>query len=182
MNPDLQTVKPTAQIPAIQGFFGTRLITFSTQLPAEGIETILGHDPRCRSWKNLAEDLENFYRFLQRATKKERLDSLRRYVEERFGPHAFAIGAFPAVSVGIQNTVETTPLGDVSGAVLMNFDLSARNRRVVLDGLARVSSPLDLRDIAKDPETSEELHKDLLDLLAASASRSFFSPGLELGR
>ena len=38
--------------------------------------------------------MESLYKYLQRATTKVRLDGLKKYIEERFGPDAFAIGAF----------------------------------------------------------------------------------------
>ena len=52
----------------MQGFVGTRLITYSTQLPPTAIERLLGHDPRSRNWRKLPDDIKAIYKKIQRAT------------------------------------------------------------------------------------------------------------------
>src|SRR5579871_4123266 len=96
-------VNPMVTIPAIQGQFGPRVVTYSTQLPIMSIETILGHDPRSSNWKKLPDDLAYIYTHLQRATTKARLDSILRYIRYRFVERPIVIGAFPAISVAVQN-------------------------------------------------------------------------------
>ena len=82
----IEHVKPTARIPAVQGQFGPRLVTYTTQLPAAAIETILGHDPRSKNWKTPADDIAHIYQHLQRAPPtKTRLDAMTRYIRYRFG-------------------------------------------------------------------------------------------------
>ena len=70
----IEHVKPTARIPAVQGQFGKRLVTYTTQLPAGAIETILGHDPRSKHWKQLSDDVKNIYEKIQRTTHNKRLE------------------------------------------------------------------------------------------------------------
>ncbi|MGH7114005.1 MAG: hypothetical protein ACREE9_05875, partial [Stellaceae bacterium] len=96
-------VNPRTRIPAIQGQFGPRVVTYTTQLPIRGIETILGHDPRSSNWKRLPEDLGYIYSHLQRATTKARLDSIIRYIRYRFIERPIVMGAFPAISIAVQN-------------------------------------------------------------------------------
>ena len=47
----------------------------------------------------------------------------------------------------------------------MHFDLSQRNRRVALDGLARMSAALELQDRAEDPNLPDEVRAELKKLV-----------------
>ena len=59
-----------APIPCVQGFYGERLHTFSTQIPAEQIAGLLGHDPRSQNWKRLPKELGDIYKFHGLKVKK----------------------------------------------------------------------------------------------------------------
>lgn len=179
----LDTIKPMTDLPAVAGYFGQRLLTYTTQLPAGALETILGHDPRSKFWKKLPDDLEYLYSHLQRATTKPRLDSLIQYIERRFIPKSIIVGAFPAISIGVQNPTEFQPYDDPSkGVGDLKFDLSRRNRRVVVDGLGRVSAVLQLVEWSESAEVPEETRVSLSDLLSAFTLPSVFflpAPGTE---
>jgi len=163
----LDTIKLMTELPAVAGFFGTRLVTYTTQLPAGSLETILGHDPRSKFWKKLPDDLEYLYTHLQRPTTKPRLESIIQYIQRRFIPNSIIVGAFPAISIGVQNPTEFEPYDDPSkGVGLLKFDLSLRNRRVIVDGLARASAVLQLVEWSESGELSEETRVSLNALLS----------------
>ena len=163
----IEHVKPTSRIPAIQGQFGPRLVTYTTQLPPGSIETIVGHDPRSRLWKRLPDDINYIYSHLQRATTKARLESITRYIRFRFSKNAIVVGAFPAISIAVQNAAEFEKLpGADSGLGVLHFDLSRRNLRIVVDGLGRASAAMELVEMAEDselPQTARDALKQLLE-------------------
>jgi hypothetical protein len=64
----------------------------------------------------------------------------------------------------VQNPIEVTSL-NTPGAVLMHFDLSARNHRIVVDGLGRISAALEIVDVSQNPEFDEELRNELQKIL-----------------
>jgi hypothetical protein len=142
-------------IPAVRGFFGADLTTFQTQIRPDQIVQILGHDPRSLNWKYLPPDLRQMYEYLQRTTKKDRREGTATYIEERLAPDAIAIGAFPAISIGmIRPATFKTETEDVSSPLsavgTLHLELSDTNRRIILDGLARVTGALDLMEERPD--------------------------------
>lgn len=174
----IEHVKPTARIPAVQGQFGPRLVTYTTQLPASALETILGHDPRSRLWKRLPDDINQIYSHLQRATTKARLNSVMRYIRYRFTKNAIVIGAFPAISIAVQNSTEFEKCENVDqGLGVLHFDLSRRNLRIVVDGLGRASAALELVEMAECHDIEEEVREALKALLAEfSLPTVFYMP------
>ncbi|MBV8971520.1 MAG: DGQHR domain-containing protein [Sphingomonadaceae bacterium] len=161
----IEHVKPTARMPAVQGQFGPRLLTYTTQLPAGAIETIIGHDPRSKHWKKLSGDLSYIYEHLQRQTSKGRLDSLIRYIRYRFIERPVIIGAFPALAVAVQNPTDFEKIEGESGIGVLHFDLSRRNKRVLVDGLGRASAALELVELAEAPDLLPEARDSLQKLL-----------------
>lgn len=163
----IESVKPTARIPAVQGQFGTRLVTYTTQLPPGAIETVLGHDPRSKHWKKLPDDIADIYEHMQRATTKARLDSIIRYIRYRFLDSAVIAGAFPAISIAVQNP---TPFHQIDGADrgigVLDFDLSRRNRRMVVDGLGRASGVLELVEMSESMDLQFDNREVLKKLLS----------------
>ncbi len=160
-------VRPTARIPAVQGQFGPRLLSYTTQLPPGSIETIIGHDPRSRHWKRLPDDLAHIYQHLQRATTKSRLDAILRYIRYRFLERPIILGAFPAISIAVQNPTEFERYDTAdSGVGVLHFDLSKRNRRIIVDGLGRASAALELVEMAENSDLSEDVRAGLESLIA----------------
>lgn len=136
-------------IPAVRGFFGQDLTTFQTQIRPDQVIQILGHDPRSMNWKNLPTDLRQMYEYLQRATKKDRREGTADYIEERLAPDAISIGAFPAICIGMVRPATFKPMVEdtmspSSSVGTLYLELSDTNRRIMLDGLARVTGALDL--------------------------------------
>ena len=165
-----QTTQPTVRIPAVQGAFGHRLFTYTTQVRPRDIETILGHDPRSRQWKKLEPaELRATYEQLQRNTTPDRLRGIQAYIQKRFKKEAIVLGAFPAISVAVKNFLkfEQYPEGgdDRLGAGTLHLDMSRLNARIVLDGLARVSGIIELVELANDDSVSEEVRSALASLL-----------------
>ena len=173
----IEHVRPTARIPGVQGQFGPRLVTYTTQLPAGALETVLGHDPRSKGWKHLSDDIAYIYNHLQRATTKSRLEAVMRYIRFRFTKDAIVIGAFPAISIAVQNPTDFQALDGESGVGILHFDLSRRNLRVVVDGLGRASAALELVELSESKEISEDARESLKKLLSEfSLPTVFYMP------
>lgn len=135
-----------APVPCVQGFYGSRLYTYSTQIPAQQIAGLLGHDPRSQNWKRLPKELGDIYKFLQRPTSKSRRESVAGYIEERFGPDAHTIGAFPAISIAFMDPLDFQPLEVLPGVGNVMLDMSPSVIRVLIDGLGRFTGIMDLSD------------------------------------
>jgi DGQHR domain-containing protein len=135
-------------VPCIQGTFGDRLVSYTTQASPKQILNLLGHDPRSKNWKRLPDDLRQIYEYLQRKTDKNRRESIAAYIEDRLGPDNIAIGAFPAISIAFQKPIEFIPYGgSIQNAVgNLMVDISPSNIRVLIDGLGRVTGALELGD------------------------------------
>ena len=139
-------------VPCIQGTFGDRLVTYTTQVSPKQIMNLLGHDPRSKNWKRLPDDLRQVYEYLQRKTDKNRRESIAAYIEERLGPDSIAIGAFPSISIAFQQPIEFQPYGQSIQSAVGNLmvDISPSAVRVLIDGLGRVTGALDLADEGND--------------------------------
>jgi hypothetical protein len=136
----------------IIGRFGPSVQTFATQLSTADVIGVLGHDPQSRNWKNLPPQLRQIYDRIQRKTKVDRTSGTSEYIRQRF-PSQTLPGAFPAISIGLTEPVEFTPLRDNFGnetAAGMSW-VRVASTRVLLDGLARVAGALDKAE-GKDVE------------------------------
>jgi len=164
----IDQVKPTARIPAVQGQFGPRLVSYTTQMPPTAIETIVGHDPRSKLWKRLPDDISRIYSHLQRATTKSRLESILRYIRYRFVERAIIVGAFPAISIAVQNPTPFERYENIpdSGVGVLQFDLSRRNLRIVVDGLGRASASLELVEMSESEDISDAAREGLKKILS----------------
>jgi DGQHR domain-containing protein len=137
------TLNITTPVPSIQGHFGRRLVTYTTQIPALQIKKILGHDPRSKNWKLLPEETRKIYQQIQRPTAKNRRDAVSTYIEQRLGPRD-AIGAFPSISIGVTNPLKFVPSEPGSAIGILHIDEDGQ--RILLDGLGRLTGALDLAD------------------------------------
>jgi hypothetical protein len=149
----IESLSLTVPVPCIVGRFGEKLDTFQTQVNSADVVNLLGHDPRSKKWKQLPANLQEVYEYLQRATNKERREGTARYIEDRIYD-GYTIGAFPAISIGVSNPAQYQAYGERfqgirTGVGEIEFDLSAANPRILLDGLARVTGALDLIDEGK---------------------------------
>jgi hypothetical protein len=136
-------------IGAVKGFFGKELTTFQTQIRPDQVVQILSHDPRSVNWKYLPPDLGKMYEYLQRKTSKDRREGTAEYIEERLAPDAISIGAFPAICIGMVRPGTFKPITEDQSSPLaavgtLHLELSDSNRRIILDGLARVAGALDV--------------------------------------
>lgn len=163
----LNSTQLTVRIAAVQGAYGHRLATYSTQISPRSLEAFLGHDPRSRFWKKLDPELEQIYVQLQRTTTNDRLRAIQGYVRKRFSQLAVILGAFPAISVAVKRHLHFDPFSDpsVQGAGTLHLDMSKSNGRIVLDGLARVSGVIELVELANDEDLSDEERKTLNKLI-----------------
>jgi hypothetical protein len=135
-------------VPCVQGFFGDRLVAYTTQVSPTQIMNLLGHDPRSKNWKRLPDELRQIYEYLQRKTTVSRRESVQTYIEERLGPNSICVGAFPAISIAFQKSTEFISCGGTVPSAVGNLmvDISPTNVRVLIDGLARVTGAMDLAD------------------------------------
>lgn len=148
----VDTLNLKTPVPCVQGFFNERLVTYTTQVSPKQISNLLGHDPRSKNWKRLPSDeLREVYEFLQRKTVKSRREGISGYIEERFGPDALTIGAFPSISIAFQQATEFHQFGSPvpAGVGTLMVDISPSNVRVLIDGLGRVTGALDLIEEGK---------------------------------
>ena len=155
----LNTTQLTIRIAAVQGAFGHRLSTYSTQVSPLSLENFLGHDPRSRLWKKLDPELMSIYSQLQRLTTADRLRGIQAYIQKRFAKQAVICGAFPAISVAVKRYLRFQPFdagNDLAGAGTLHLDMSKSNSRIVLDGLARVSGVIELGELATNEQFTEE--------------------------
>ena len=143
----LDTLSITIPVPAIQGFFGKRLATYTTQIPALQIKRILGHDPRSKNWKLLAPSTRDIYERIQRDTKKGRREGVISYIEQRFGIRQM-VGAFPSISIGLTHPMrfDAIPIPGLDSKAVGILHLEEEGERIILDGLGRVSGCLDLAE------------------------------------
>lgn len=142
----------TIPVPCVQGAFGSRILTYTTQVKPSQIRQVLGHDPRSKNWKNLPESTRNIYQKIQRATASGRRNAVADYLVQRLGPRGY-VAAFPAISIGISHATEFQPLSEMQQAVGI-LKIHDRCERIVLDGLGRLTGCLDL---LLDIEGGEEL-------------------------
>lgn len=143
-------------VPCIQGRYGNKLYIFQTTVKPNEIVNLLGHDPRSKNWQKLPSNIADLYEHLQRKTDTKRSKSTAQYIEERIAPgsHKVMLGAFPAISIGMVsppsfNSFDETGKNIDKAIGILEFDLSASNVRVLLDGLARITGAMDLIDEGK---------------------------------
>jgi hypothetical protein len=140
------------KIPCVQGEYSPSLLTYTTQLRPSYLQKVIGYDPRSTNWSKLASDLQAIYRTLQRPTHKQRRESIDGYIEDRIGPQATYIGAFPGISIAVQNPAVFRPYDanrdDLAGVGYLDFDLESTNVKIVIDGLGRITGALQKVDEA----------------------------------
>jgi hypothetical protein len=136
-------------VPCIRGEHGPDLNIFQTTISPSDLEQFLGHDPRGEYWKQLPDNLREMYEYLQRKTSNQRRIGTAKYTQDRLGPNRYYIGGYPAISVGMTSPARFVSLSERDSTIdpdmgIVYVDLSSRNTRVLLDGLARVSGVLDV--------------------------------------
>jgi len=172
---DMEEVTSTIQVPiprsgkpypAVIGLQGKRLATFSTQITPFDIEDVLGHDPRSRNIKLLRDArTQHLYTHVQRKTSEERVRDMLKYYEERVFQGYPIAGAVPAVSIGVEQPVSFQRYGNHPYLGEMLLETGRHNRRIVLDGLGRITGLLDLVDMVTgekiDPDARRVLQNKL---------------------
>jgi DGQHR domain-containing protein len=139
----LTMINITIPVPCIQGAFGQRLLTYTTQIRPSQIRQILGHDPRSTNWKLLPDATRKIYEQVQRPTSKGRRDGVAEYLVQRFQGTRKNVAAFPSISIGFSHHAEFKAIVSVDEAVGI-LHIHDQGHRIVLDGLARISGCLDL--------------------------------------
>ncbi len=133
----------TTPVPCIQGAFGNRLLTYTTQIRPSQVKLILGHDPRSQFWKDIPdEETRKIYERIQRPTSKDRRNSVAEYLMQRMGSSRPSIAAFPSISIGVSHPTVFRPSSENEAIGILHID--DRGQRIVLDGLGRLTGCLDL--------------------------------------
>src|SRR5579883_125629 len=150
--------------PAIVGLQGKRLATFSTQISPFDVEDVLGHDPRSRNHKLLRDArTQKLYEHVQRKTSEERVRDMINYYKSRvFQAHPI-LGAVPAISIAVEQPINFRKYGN--GLAEMYLETGRSNRRIVLDGLGRITGLLDLVDLLQSGKLEEDEAKQLESFL-----------------
>jgi hypothetical protein len=134
-------------VPAIKGEFGPSLQTFQTQILPRDVIHVLGHDPRSGNWNRLTQEYREIYEYLQRKTSKGRREGTAFYIEDRIDGSTDMPGAFPAIAIGMVKAPKFEPAKEGCGLPkevgILQLDLSEQNKRILLDGLARLTGALD---------------------------------------
>jgi DNA-sulfur modification-associated len=164
-------------VPAIAGHFGEVLETFVVQVAADQIRDLLGHDPRPEHWKMLTPDQRELYEYLQRKTAKPRRIAMQSYIVNRIGPDPLAIGALPALCVGVTKPVRFTSTSE-EWSNMGVLKLSMSSTRVLLDGLARFCGAV---DIAEQEYPIGDWFAFPVTIYAPSEAKGIFTP-MELGQ
>jgi hypothetical protein len=134
-------------VPAIRGEFGPSLQTFQTQILPRDVIHVLGHDPRSSNWSRLTQEYREIYEYLQRKTSKGRREGTAFYIEDRIDGSTDMPGAFPAIAIGMVKAPRFESAKEGCGLAkevgILQLDLSESNKRILLDGLARLTGALD---------------------------------------
>jgi hypothetical protein len=96
------------------------------------------------------------YEHVQRKTSEDRVRDIIKYYQDRvFQAHPI-VGAVPAISIAVEQPIEYTRHAGHSYLCEMHLETGRKNRRIVLDGLGRITGLLDLVDILTGEKIPEE--------------------------
>jgi hypothetical protein len=134
-------------VPAVRFPMGAHLQCFQTTVRVGEIVQLLGHDPRSKSWSALAKSdplTAEMYQTIQRKSPKDRVDALEEYIYSRLRSDRKprVVGAFPAISVAFE--LAPTEFDKANGSEEMGYLVLPSGRRILLDGLQRVTAALDV--------------------------------------
>jgi DndB-like DNA-sulfur modification-associated protein len=148
-------------VPVIAGKHSKRLFAAQTISPLGSIQSLLGHDPRA-PWKSLPSEIRAIYEQVQRKTDRERKTKLQHYLVDRMSTESMWIGGLPAIAIGVQNPMTFKPHDpDRPQAGLLYLDTAPENKRILFDGLGRVSTAMDIFD---DVNVADAMKVDLRNL------------------
>lgn len=151
--------------PVVAGHFGPRIATFSTSLDVGNIRSLLGHDPRSRYWRLLDEGTRTLYESVQRKTDPKRMTRLEDFLRKRTR-RGNAAGALPAISIAFPGFVSYTESEALPGCGVLEIADKSGNDPIVIDGLGRLSTLLDLYQRAMDDDRGQgKSGRELLALL-----------------
>ncbi len=134
-------------VPAVRFPMGPQLQCFQTTVPVGELIHMLGHDPRSKSWSALAKSdpkTAEMYQMIQRKSPRDRVDALEEYIRARLRNDRppRVVGALPAISVAFEmapTQFKVPNADDDMGDLVL-----PPGRRILLDGLQRVTAALDL--------------------------------------
>src|ERR1700733_91553 len=154
----------TMPIPVVRGKHSAHLVAYQSVVPAKLLKAILGHDPSV-AFKKLPEEVRGIYEKVQRKTDADRRKRGAAYVRERMLPDSKWIGAFPAISVCVQEPQKFKPYDlEEPEAGVLSLSSDPTNVRVLVDGLGRAAS---LLGVINDQDEKLEVRKATGELYLA---------------
>lgn len=134
-------------VPAVRFQMGPLLQCFQTTVKVGELIQLLGHDPRSKSWSALAKSdpqTAEMYQTIQRKSPGDRVDALEEYIRSRLrnDRQPRVVGALPAISVAFE--MAPTEFDKANGSEEMGYLVLPPGRRILLDGLQRVTAALDV--------------------------------------
>jgi hypothetical protein len=139
---------------------------YLVSLPIHKMASFLGHDPRSRFWPQLPQYLKTIYEQKQRATDPKRIKALEEYVSDKIlNPDKF--GAIPPLSVVQFEPFLADQVTRIDNNLVKIEDSEAETTRVLIDGLARLTAVVNLRDGLKIDHPEKIADLDQLQLSIA---------------
>jgi hypothetical protein len=145
--------------PVVKSFSQYNLVCYQTSAPIWQVSRLLGHDPRSKHWKALEPWLRDIYESKQRTTSAPRIEALKTYIKSRLMDKD-KFGALPPISI-----IQFEPLTDdqlvplADGAFKLEEGKTEVNR-VLIDGLARYTAAIEIREQLKTESPGREKELD----------------------
>jgi hypothetical protein len=152
--------------PAIKSSVRRDMDCYLVSLPIHKMASFLGHDPRSRFWPQLPQYLKTIYEQKQRRTDPKRIKALEEYVSDKIlNPEKF--GAIPPLSVVQFEPFAPDNVTPIEHSLVRIEDTEAETTRVLIDGLARFTTVVDLRERLKIEQPEKIADLDQLQLSIA---------------
>lgn len=163
-------------VPAVRFEMGPYLECYQTTVRPGEIIRLLGHDPRSKAWSALAKtdpQTAEMYQTIQRKSPGDRVDALVDYIRSRLRNDRLprVVGALPAISVAFE--LPPSEFG-ANGSDEMGDLVLPDGRRILLDGLQRITAALDVE------QALQRENKKLDDWFVFAAT--FYFPSKQKGR
>jgi hypothetical protein len=135
------------------------LVCYQTSAPIWQLSRLLGHDPRSKHWKALEPWLRDIYESKQRTTSAPRIDALKNYIKTRLMDKD-KFGALPPISVVQFEPLTDDQLVPLAGGGFKLEEGKSEVNRVLIDGLARYTAAIEIREQLKTETPGREKELD----------------------
>jgi len=144
--------------PVVKSHSQYNLDCYQLAVPVWQVSRILGHDPRSKHWKALEPWLRDIYESKQRSTSAPRIAALKDYILDRLMA-TDKYGALPPISIIQFEPFSSDQLSKVESGTLLLEEGRTEVNRVLIDGLARYTAAIEIREQLKteSPNRVKEL-------------------------